>query len=253
MSGQLNDKVAVITGGARGLGAAYAMAFSKEGAKVCISDVLDTSKTVTEITENGGEVIGLPCDVTDLSSCHSMVEKVADRFGGIDILINNAAMFVDLPRRTFLDIGSEEWNNVMAVNVRGSFNCSKAIVPELRRRGGGSIINISSSTALKGIPYTLHYVTSKGAIIAMTRALARELGDDNIRVNSLAPGLTMSEAVAAADNTFAPYNEASLRGRAVKREQLPKDLIGAAIFLASDGSSFMTGQTLIVDGGDVTN
>ena len=118
------------------------------GAKVCISDVLDTSKKVKEITENGGDVIGLPCDVTDSSSCHSMVEKVADRFGGIDILVNNAAMFVDLPRRTFLDIGSEEWNNVMAVNVRGSFNCSKAIVPELRRRGGGSIINISSRHTL---------------------------------------------------------------------------------------------------------
>ena len=253
MSGQLENKVAVITGAGRGLGAAYAMAFAKEGAKVCVSDVLETTDTVKAITSIGGEALGLPCDVTDLAACEAMAKEAEEKFGGLDILVNNAAMFVDLPRRTFLDIGSEEWDNVMAVNVRGSFNCGKAVVPALRRRKGGTIVNISSSTALKGIPFTLHYVTSKGAIIAMTRAMARELGEDQIRVNSLAPGLTMSEAVAAANNTFAPYNEASIRGRALKREQVPDDLIGAAIFLASDASNFMTGQTIVVDGGDVSN
>ena len=194
----------------------------------------------------------MACDVTDMAACDAMVKATVDAFGGVDSLVNNAALFVDIPRRTFLDIDSEEWDKVMAVNVRGSFNCSKAVVPALRKRGAGSIVNISSSTALKGIPFTLHYVTSKGAIIAMTRAMARELGEENIRVNSLAPGLTMSEAVAAADNTFAPYNEASIRGRALKREQVPDDLVGAAIFLASDASAFMTGQTMVVDGGDVT-
>lgn len=252
MSGQLQDKVAIITGAGRGLGSAYAMAFANEGAKVCVSDVLDTAETVTAIRDAGGEAIGLSCDVTDMSACEAMVQATVDTFGGVDSLVNNAALFVDIPRRTFLDIDSEEWDKVMAVNVRGSFNCSKAVVPALRKRGAGSIVNISSSTALKGIPYTLHYVSSKGAIIAMTRAMARELGEENIRVNSLAPGLTMSEAVAAADNTFAPYNEASIRGRALKREQVPDDLVGAAIFLASDASAFMTGQTMVVDGGDVT-
>ena len=228
------------------------MAFANEGAKVCVSDVLDTTETVKAITDAGGEAIGLSCDVTDIAACDSMVQATVDAFGGVDTLVNNAALFVDIPRRTFMDINSEEWDKVMAVNVRGSFNCSKAVVPALRKRGAGSIVNISSSTALKGIPFTLHYVTSKGAIIAMTRAMARELGEENIRVNSLAPGLTMSEAVAAADNTFAPYNEASIRGRALKREQVPEDLVGAAIFLASDASAFMTGQTMVVDGGDVT-
>ena len=253
MDGQLNGKVAIITGAGRGLGAAYAMAFINEGAKVCVSDVLDTTETVKALTDAGGQAIGLPCDVTNLAACEAMVEATEEAFGGVDTLVNNAALFVDIPRRTFLDIDTEEWNKVMEVNVRGSFNCCKAVVPALRKRGAGSIVNISSSTALKGIPFTLHYVTSKGAIIAMTRAMARELGEENIRVNSLAPGLTMSEAVAAADNTFAPYNEASIRGRALKREQMPDDLIGAAIFLASDASAFMTGQTMVVDGGDVTN
>ncbi|NKB21754.1 MAG: glucose 1-dehydrogenase [Alphaproteobacteria bacterium] len=252
MSGQLEGKVAIITGAGRGLGAAYALAFAAEGARVCVSDVLDTADTVKAINDAGGEAIGLACDVTDMAACEAMVQATEDAFGGVDTLVNNAALFVDIPRRTFLDIDTEEWDKVMEVNVRGSFNCSKAVVPALRKRGAGSIVNISSSTALKGIPFTLHYVTSKGAIIAMTRAMARELGEENIRVNSLAPGLTMSEAVAAADNTFAPYNEASIRGRALKREQVPDDLVGAAVFLASDASAFMTGQTMVVDGGDVT-
>jgi NAD(P)-dependent dehydrogenase (short-subunit alcohol dehydrogenase family) len=251
MVGTLDGKVAVITGAARGLGAAYAKAFAAEGASVCVSDVLDPAVTVGDIEAAGGSAIGLTADVTDMAACDSLMAQTADAFGGVDILVNNAALFVDIPRRSFLDIGSEEWDKVMAVNVRGSFNCAKAVVPVMQNRGGGSIINISSSTALKGIPFTLHYVTSKGAIIAMTRAMAREVGADNIRVNALAPGLTKSEAVVEQDEVFAPYHEASLKGRAIKRDQMPDDLIGAALFLASDDSSFVTGQLMVIDGGDV--
>ena len=251
MSGRLDRKIVVITGAARGLGAVYAKAYAGEGAKVCVSDILNPGDTVKEIVDEGGEALGLTADVTNLKECVDMAGKVVEVYGGIDILVNNAALFVDIPRRTFLDIGTEEWEQVMSVNVRGSFNCAKAVTPHMRKRGSGVILNIASSTALKGIPFTLHYVTSKGAIIAMTRALARELGDDQIRVNALAPGLTMSEAVVKADKTFAPYNEASIRGRAIKREQIPDDLIGAAIFLASDESAFVTGQTFVVDGGDI--
>jgi NAD(P)-dependent dehydrogenase (short-subunit alcohol dehydrogenase family) len=251
--GMLDGKIAIVTGAARGLGAAYARAFAQEGAAVCVSDVLDPAATVAAIEQAGGRAIGLVADVADLAACESMVARTVEAFGGLDVLVNNAATFVDLPRRTFLDIGTEEWDRVMAINVRGSFNCAKAAVPALRRRGSGSIVNIASTTALKGIPFTLHYVTSKGAIIAMTRAMAREVGDSGIRVNALAPGLTLSEAVAAQHEAFAPYVEASLRGRALKRDQMPDDLVGAAVFLASDASAFMTGQTLVVDGGDVVN
>lgn len=249
--GKLDGKVAIITGAARGLGAAYAKAFAAEGAPVCVSDVLDPSATVAAIESAGGKAIGIEADVTDMSACENLVTQTVEAFGGVDVLVNNAALFVDIPRRTFLDIDSDEWDKVMAVNVRGSFNCAKAVVPVMRDRGAGSIINISSSTAMKGIPFTLHYVTSKGAIIAMTRALAREEGAHNIRVNALAPGLTLSEAVVEQDEVFAPYNEMSIKGRAFKREQTPDDLIGAALFLASDDSSFVTGQTMVIDGGDV--
>ena len=251
MAGMLDGKVAVITGAARGLGAAYAKAFALEGAAVCVSDVLDPAATVSDIEAAGGTAIGIVADVTDMGACDALIAQTVAAFGGVDILVNNAALFVDIPRRSFLDIGSAEWDKVMAVNVRGSFNCAKAVVPAMQDRGAGSIINISSSTALKGIPFTLHYVTSKGAIIAMTRALAREVGGDNIRVNALAPGLTKSEAVVAQDEVFAPYHEASLKGRAFKRDQMPDDLIGAALFLASDDSSFVTGQLMVIDGGDV--
>lgn len=251
MTGRLSGKVAVITGGARGLGAAYGRAFAAEGAHVCVADVLDTAATVEAVTKAGGQAVGVACDIREISACEAMAQAAIESFGGIDILINNAAVFVDLKRGSFLDIAAEDWDRVMAINVRGAFNATKAAVPSMRARGGGSIVNITSNTALKGIPFALDYVTSKGAIISMTRALARELGDDNIRVNAIAPGLTFSEAVADAGDVFRPYNEFALQARAFKRDQTPDDLTGAALFLASDDSAFVTGQIVTVDGGEV--
>ena len=250
--GKLDGKIAIITGAARGLGAAYAKAFAAEGAQVCVSDVLDPSATVTAIESDGGKAIGVTADVTDISACENLVTQTAEAFGGVDILVNNAALFVDIPRRTFLDIDSDEWDKVMAVNVRGPWLCAKAAVPEMRKNGYGKIVNIASGTLFKGVPDILHYVTSKGAVLAMTRSMSREVGGDGICVNTLAPGLTMSEGVLGSDE-FMSGRDANLASRALKRYQEPEDLTGAMLFLVSSDSDFMTGQCMVVDGGSVNN
>ena len=251
--GQLDGRVAIVTGAAQGIGAAYARRLAAHGAKVVVSDLLDPGPMVAEIEAAGGEALGITADVTDDGQIDAMVRGAMERWGRIDALVNNAALFGHLKQSKFEDIDADEWDAVMRVNIRGIWQVTKAVAPEMRRRKYGKIVNIASGTVFKGVPMLLHYVSSKGAIVAMTRALARELGDDCIRVNALAPGLTLSDAVAAQAETFAPYNAASLRGRAIKRDQMPDDLIGAALFLASDDSAFMTGQTLVVDGGDVVN
>ncbi len=246
--GRLDGKTAIVTGAGRGLGAAYARALAIEGAAVTVADIIDTKATVEAITAAGGRAIGVSCDVTEPAQIAAMVEATIEAFGGIDILINNAARVVDFDHGSFLDIDEAEWDSVMRVNTRGAFSCVKAVAPIMREAGHGKIVNISSGTVFKGTPRMLHYVSSKGAVVAFTRALARELGDDGICVNALAPGLTMSEAIEASDQ-FTDNKAANLAARAIKRDEQPEDLIGAMLFLCSSDSDFVTGQTLVVDGG----
>ncbi len=251
--GRLDGKVAIVTGAAQGIGAAYARAMAAEGASVCVADINDPGPVAALIRDTGGSAIGCTADVSRLAACETMVAETVSAFGGLDVMVSNAAVFAVLERQSFMDIDVGEWDRVMAVNVRGTFNCARAAAPEMQRRGGGAIINISSDTVMKGVPGMLHYVSSKGAVLAMTRSLARELGDDNIRVNSIAPGLTMSEGIEAKRDKLAANIELSIASSALKREQVPEDLVGAVLFLASDESAFVTGQTLVVNGGAVMN
>jgi NAD(P)-dependent dehydrogenase (short-subunit alcohol dehydrogenase family) len=193
----------------------------------------------------------MPLDVTDPVSVKRMVVETVQRFGSLDILVNNAAVFAKLALKPFEQIDSAEWDKVMAVNVRGVFECAKAAAPEMRKRKYGKIVNIASGTVFKGTPLMLHYVTSKGAIVAMTRCLARELGDDGIRVNTLAPGLVITEAVRAHPDWKAAVLEHNVAIRAIKRESIPEDMCGTLIYLCSPESDFVTGQMLVVDGGSV--
>ena len=248
---RLDGRVAIVTGAAQGIGAAYARALAAEGARVVIADVQDGAAAAAEIARAGGEAMALTADVTDAQSCAAMVEATVERFGGIDVLVNNAALFGQLERRPFENIDNDEWDRVIAVNVTGAFLCVRAAAPEMREKGHGKIINITSGTAFKGSPSMLHYVSSKGAIIAFTRALARELGNDGICVNAISPGLILSENILARADELAETIVLQRAGRSFKRDGMPGDLLGALVYLASADSDFVTGQTLVVDGGEV--
>ncbi|HEY4317130.1 MAG TPA: glucose 1-dehydrogenase [Herbaspirillum sp.] len=248
-TGRLQGKVAIITGAAQGIGAEYARALAAEGAAVIVADVSDANPVAAAIVQNGGKALAIHCDVTDAASVKSMVAVALERFGRIDILVNNAALFGTVKRKRFEDIESAEWDRMMAVNVRGAFECAKAVSPAMRSQKYGKIVNIASGTVFKGQTMLLHYVTSKGAIVAMSRSLARELGGDGIRVNTLAPGLVMSESVKA--NWSADKVQDTVNSRAIKRELTPEDMCGTLIYLCSPESDFVTGQVLVVDGGAV--
>ena len=247
--GRLDGRVAIVTGAAQGIGAAYAKRFAEEGAKVAICDVLDCTNVVNTIAQSGGEAFGMEVDVSDEAQVAGLVARTVESFGRVDVMVPNAAIFAALNRRSFLDIGVEEWDRVMAVNVRGVFVCIKAVVPQMKEQGYGKIVNISSATVQAGVPWFLHYVSSKGAVDAMTRASARELGDFGIRVNFIAPGFTMSEQIESQRDELQFNLDMNLAGRAFKREEMPEDLLGTMVFLASAESDFMTGQTVVVDGG----
>ncbi|MCY4547496.1 MAG: glucose 1-dehydrogenase [Defluviicoccus sp.] len=246
--GRLDGRVAIVTGAGRGIGVHYAKALAEEGAKLCCSDILDVGNTVNIIKQAGGEAIGNRCDVTDPDQVRAMVAETVEAFGKVDIMVTNAAIFADLQQRSFLEIPEEEWDRVMAVNTRGVFSCVKAVVPEMQKNGYGKIINIASGTVFKGTPMMLHYVSSKGAMVAFTRSLSRELGEHNISVNAIAPGLTMSEKLVG-DKQWLDMKDANAQTRAIKRDEVPEDLLGTLVYLSSADSDFVTGQTIVVDGG----
>jgi len=247
---RLKDKVAVVTGGGVGIGKAYAHGLAKEGAKVIVADIQDgeARKVAAEITEAGGQATPIYVDVTSLDKTQAMAQATLNAYGRIDILVNNAGLYSALKKKNFMEIDDDEWDRVMSVNVKGLWHCVKAVYPAMKQQGKGKIINISSGTVLGGSPYFLHYVSSKSAVIGFTRALAREVGDDNICVNSIMPGLTISSANQEGVMTAEQLADRRKR-RAFHRDQYPQDLVGTVIFLASDDSDFMTGQSIAVDGG----
>lgn len=249
---KLKDRVVIVTGGARGIGQAYCLGYAREGAKVVVADILDGSETVEKVKEiGGGEAITLEIDVRSAESTQQMAAKTVEVFGKIDVLVNNAALYGGLKMGPFHEIDEEEWDRLMAINVKGVWQCCKAVAPHMIQQQYGKIINISSGTIFMGVAGLMHYVTSKGAVWAMSRTLSRELGSFGIRVNCITPGFTMSQASydVMADSGAEGMEKQIAAQAALGREQQPEDLVGAAIFLASEDSDFITGQTLNVDGG----
>lgn len=241
--------VVIVTGGAMGIGSAIADRFARDGSAVVIADVSGASEAAAEISATGAAAIGVFCDISDPASCNEMAAEALKAFGQIDTLVNNAGLYSTLKLTEFTDISPEEWQRVLNVNVMGQAFVTAAVLPAMKAQGAGAIVNMSSGTPFKGVPYLLHYVASKGAINAMTKALAKELGADGIRVNGVAPGFTMSDGVKANPDQITKLQEISQKARVIARDQLPEDVVGAVAFLASKDSAFMTGQTLVVDGG----
>ena len=249
---RFENKTAVVTGGATGIGEAYVKAFAKAGANVAIADIQDGPgvKLSESLRDAGSQVVFVHTDVSSERDTASMATSVLDEFGAIDVLVNNAALYTDIEKkRPFDEIPIAEWDRMMAVNVRGVWLCSKAVVSSMRSAGKGKIVNIASSVFHAGVPNFSHYSASKGAVIALTRALARELGPHHINVNAIAPGLVSNEASRKVNND--EYLARSATTRAIPREMLEEDLVGSVLFLSSQDSDFITGQTFVVDGGQI--
>src|SRR5947207_14572027 len=251
MAGRLAGKVAIVTGGGHGIGKVYALGLAGEGAKVVVAeiDAIAAEAVAADLKSRGFVAIAVRPDVADAASVEAMVERAVAAFGRIDILVNNAAIFATVPmsRSPFDQIEIEEWDRMMAVNLRGMWLASRAAVPHMRARGYGKIINISSGTALKGSASRIHYVTSKAGVLGFTRTLARELGKDGICVNCVAPGSTLSEE--NPDEGVLRMRSAAAEERAIRRMQKHEDFVGAIVFFASPVSAFITGRTLVVDAG----
>src|SRR5213080_3804290 len=248
----VQDKVVAITGAARGLGQEFAVSLTAGGARIVAGDINDCAETLDLVSKTGREGVGVKLDVTDAASARAMVEAAVSAFGKLDALINNAALYGALHGGRFDAIDEAEWDAAMAVNVKGIWNCCKAAVPAMRQAGGGSIVNIASLAATYGMPYGLHYTTSKAAVIGLTRGLARELGRDSIRVNALAPSAVITEGTR---EFFGAKLDRALdtikMGQAIARNLVPSDLVGAVHWLVSDASRLVTGQTIAIDGGTV--
>ena len=244
MSGALEGKVAVVTGAAQGIGNAIARGLAAEDARVVVADLQRAEEAARPL-----DGLGLTVDVSDESQVERMAEDVVERYGRIDILVNNAGLYASLEMRPFTEIPVEEWRRVMDVNVLSMFLTCRAVVPRMREQGGGRLVNISSGTPFRGVPFLLHYVTSKGAIVALTRALAKELGGDDVLVNCVAPGFTMSEGVQEHPEVIEALRDVSVAARTLQRDQQPEDVVGAVVFLCGPGAAFITGQTIVIDGG----
>jgi NAD(P)-dependent dehydrogenase (short-subunit alcohol dehydrogenase family) len=247
----LKDKVTIITGAAQGIGAAFAVGFAREGARIVIADIVDGKQVVDGIEKSGSEAIFVKTDVTKQNECDSLARAAFDRFGSVDILVNNAAIFGDLGTGPFMEISDEEWRRVMDVNAGGPFRCTKAVFPYMKDRGG-KIVNVASATIFEGMPGFPHYVASKGAVMALTRCMAHELGVFNINVNAIAPGFTHSaggDKVARKTESHASIEDIQMPMRSLKRATYPEDLVGTAVFLASEESRNITGQLIVVDCG----
>ena len=248
---RLKDQVLIVTGGAHGIGLAYCEGLAAEGARVVVADIdgQGADAVAASLGEAGHDALAVTTDVSQPESTDTMARLTMERFGRIDGLINNAAIYQRpaVTRGPFEEIPVEEWDRLMGVNLRGVFLCCRAVVPHMKAQGSGKIVNISSGTVFNGSTQMLHYVTSKAGVIGLTRSLARELGDYNINVNAIAPGLTVSMDDDDEDKLL--RFETRMQARSLKRLEGPQDLVGAVLFLCSPDSDFMTGQTMVVDGG----
>jgi len=245
MSGALDGKIAIVTGGAQGIGRAIADRLAAGGARIVIADLKGAEEAAADFADG----VGLTVDVSSEDDVARMTSETVERCGAIDILVNNAGLYASLPMRPFEQIPVDEWRQVMDVNVLSMFLTCRAVVPQMREHGGGRIVNISSGTPFRGVPFVLHYVTSKGAIVAFTKALAKELGGDEILVNCVAPGFTMSDGVQENPEVVEALRDVSVSARTIKRDQVPEDVVGAVAFLCGPESTFITGQTMVIDGG----
>jgi NAD(P)-dependent dehydrogenase (short-subunit alcohol dehydrogenase family) len=241
----MQGKVAIVTGAAQGIGRAIAEGLADAGARIVVADLQGAEEAAAAFADG----IGITADVADENDVQRLVDEVVERCGTVDVLVNNAGVYASLEMRPFEQIPLEEWRKVMDVNVASMFLMCRAVVPVMRARGGGKIVNISSGTPFRGVPFLLHYVTSKGAIVALTRALAKELGKDQVLVNCVAPGFTMSAGVEAHPEVVEKLRDVSVSARTLQRDQLPEDVVGAVVFLCGPGSDFITGQSIVIDGG----